>query len=68
MKTEIPILQRLGCSVKEAAALTSIGRTKIYELLDAGELEGRSIGGRRVVLVRSLKKLMDGDRQTADAA
>jgi hypothetical protein len=53
----LPISQRLGVRVGIAAAYSGISRSRIYELLAAGELEGKIIHGRRIVLVQSLLRM-----------
>ena len=45
---------RLLVSVKEAARLLGIGRTKIYELMATGDLETKMVGRRRMVRYKSL--------------
>jgi hypothetical protein len=38
--------------------LSGIGRTKTYELLDAGEIESIHIGTRRLIIVDSYRRLL----------
>jgi hypothetical protein len=54
----LPIRERHAVTVPVAAQFIGISRTRIYELLAAGEIEGRIIHGRRVVLVQSLLRLV----------
>jgi hypothetical protein len=54
---EIPLDQRFGVTVQFAAQYAGISRSSIYELLAAGDLDGRVIAGRRIVEVQSLLKL-----------
>jgi excisionase family DNA binding protein len=58
MTTTIPFEQRLSCTIEEACQATGIGRTKLYEEMTAGRVETTRVGGRRLVLVASLKKLL----------
>jgi excisionase family DNA binding protein len=58
----IPIRQRVSCTVRDAAQVTGISRTRIYELLADGTLAGTVVGGRRLVFVRSLLRLLGEDR------
>ena len=58
MKT-IPFHQRLACTIPEACLAGGFGRTKAYDLIGAGQLETTLVGKRRLVLVRSLVKLID---------
>ena len=57
--TSIPFAARLSCTIEEACEATGIGRTKLYEEIGAGRVETMNIGKRRLVLVRSLVKLID---------
>lgn len=50
----------LAVDVKEAARLTSFGKTKIYEMLADGTLPSRTIGRRRVIPYSALKALVEG--------
>ena len=50
----------LAVDVKEAARLTSFGKTKIYEMLADGTLPSRKIGRRRVIPYSALKALVEG--------
>jgi excisionase family DNA binding protein len=54
----LPIPERFGVTVATAAAFVGISRSRIYELLAAGELDGRIIGGRRIVVVDSLMRMI----------
>ena len=57
--TAIPFAQRPACTVAEACEATSLGRTKLYELIGEGLLDTTTIGRRRLVLVRSLRALLE---------
>jgi hypothetical protein len=54
----IPIAQRHGVTVQIAAEFTGISRTRIYELLMDGTIDGKVVRGRRIVLVASLLRMM----------
>jgi excisionase family DNA binding protein len=54
----IPFALRLTCTIEEACEATGLGRTKLYELIDGGHLDTTTIGRRRLVLVRSLRRLI----------
>ena len=54
----IPFSQRFSCTVAEACGATGLGRTKLYELIGAGELDTTTIGRRRLISVRSLQTLV----------
>jgi excisionase family DNA binding protein len=48
----------LAVSILEAARLTSLCRSTIYELLKAKKLRSIKVGGRHLVDYRSIKELM----------
>lgn len=48
----------LALSVAEAATQLSIGRTKVYELIHAGELKIFKIGRRTLVTFASVRELI----------
>ena len=60
----LPIRQRYGVTVQVAAQYIGISRSRIYELLSAGELDGKIIHGRRIVVVESLLRML-GDAPDA---
>ena len=59
-RRRLPIAERFGVTVLMAAEFSGISRSRIYELLLSGELEGRIIHGRRIVVVQSLLRLCGG--------
>lgn len=56
-KKVLPLEQRFGVTVNVAAEYVGISKSRIYEFLQTGELAGKIIGGRRIVLVPSLLHL-----------
>ena len=54
----IPFAQRLTCTIDEACQATGLGRTKLYELIGAGYLDTTTIGRRRLVVIDSLRSLL----------
>lgn len=48
----------LAVSVNEACRITSLGRTKLYAMMSAGDLPYRKIGSRTVILTADIKKLL----------
>lgn len=50
-----PLAGRLAVSVKRACAAIDVGTTKLYELLDAGEIEGYLDGPHRKITTASLR-------------
>lgn len=52
-------LERLAYSVAEAAVVTGLSRSKLYELIQSRELASLKIGGRRLLRRESLVALLD---------
>lgn len=52
---------KLGYSVKEAIAASSISKTSLYAHIKAGRLRATRIGGRTVIPADSLRRLIDGE-------
>jgi excisionase family DNA binding protein len=50
----LPFAERISCTIDEACEATGLGRTKLYELIGAGQLITTTVGRRRLVIVRSL--------------
>jgi len=53
--------KRMVLSVTEAAEVLGISRSLAYDLVARGELPARRFGGRIVVLLRPLQRLLDGE-------
>jgi len=54
---DIPLRERIFCTINEAAQATGSGRSKIYELIKAGRIRTIRIDGRTKILVESLLNL-----------
>ena len=54
-------LPKLAYSVREACAVSSLGKTTIYAHITAGHLRAVRIGGRTVIPADSLHSLINGD-------
>jgi GTP cyclohydrolase FolE2 len=54
----LPFAERFGVTVAIAAEFVGISKSRIYELLQSGELEGKVIHGRRIVVVKSLLRML----------
>jgi hypothetical protein len=64
-KKILPLELRFGVNVQFAAQYAGVSKSSIYELLAAGDLQGRVIAGRRIVEVqgpRGLLQLCNGPR------
>ena len=53
-------IEPLAYSVKEACRVSSIGRTRLYQLIAEGRLEARKIGRRTIIPAESLRALIEG--------
>jgi excisionase family DNA binding protein len=49
----------LAYRIPDAVRVSGLGRTKIYELIKAGELKAVLVGGRRLIPADALKALLD---------
>ena len=56
---------RITATIPEFRRLSGIGRSRIYELLDAGEIDSIYLGTRRVILIDSYRRLIERQRQSA---
>jgi excisionase family DNA binding protein len=52
----------LSVRVPVAVRMTGIGRSKLYELIKAGEIEIVKVGTSTLVKVASLRRLIDGSQ------
>ena len=53
-----PHSEPLTYSVADACRVTSLGRTRIYQLISEGRLETRKVGKRTLIPSSSLRKLV----------
>ncbi len=51
----------LAYSVADACRVSSIGRTRLYQLIGEGRLQARKIGKRTLIPAASLRALIDGE-------
>ena len=58
----------LTVSIRTASAMLGIGRSTLYVLLGAGEIETIRVGGRRLVMVTSLKAFVESQRDTTNSS
>jgi excisionase family DNA binding protein len=61
MRKDLPIGERLTCTVNDACAFSSVSKTKLYELINGGALATTRVGRRRLVIVSSLKAMLGGE-------
>jgi hypothetical protein len=51
-------LEPITTTISEFRRLSGIGRSRIYELLDAGELGSVHLGARRLIVIDSYRRLL----------
>lgn len=54
-------IQPLAYSIDDACRVSSLGRTRLYQLINEGKLQVRKIGKRTLVPAASLRALIDGE-------
>jgi excisionase family DNA binding protein len=53
------LVPRTAFSVEEVAESTGLSRSTIYRQMDAGLLEYKKIGGRRIITVSQLERFLE---------
>lgn len=56
---------QLSLSIEETIVATGLGRTKLYQLINTGELRARKIGKRTVILREDLEIFLKGLQEYA---
>ena len=51
----------LAYSIADACRVSSIGRTRLYQLISEGRLEARKLGRRTLIPASSLRALIEGE-------
>lgn len=64
---------QLAMSVREAMEATTLGKTKVYQLISEGRLTKVKVGRRTLITIESVLQLIspeaaDGDARQAEAA
>jgi len=54
-------LEPLAYSIREACRVSSLGRTRLYQLIGEGKLDARKIGKRTLIPAASLRTLISGE-------
>jgi excisionase family DNA binding protein len=57
-KSNVAINERLAVSIKEAAQIVGLGRTRLYELLKSGEIPSIRLGRRRLIKIEALREFV----------
>ncbi len=60
MNTANTALEPLAYSIREACRISSLGRTRLYQLIGEGRLEAHKIGNRTLIPAASLRALIEG--------
>lgn len=58
-----PHPQAITVRIKDACRMTGIGRSKLYELIAAGEIRTVKIGAMTLIPVDSIRELIEGRTQ-----
>jgi excisionase family DNA binding protein len=56
---EDAVLRPLTVRIREACRLTGIGRSKLYELIGAGEIEIVKVGTMTLIPIHSLQRFLE---------
>lgn len=51
--------ERISVRIPEACRLIGISRSKLYELIEAGEIQTAKVGASRLILVSSLRTFVE---------
>lgn len=52
---------KLAFSIREACAVSSLGKTTLYTHMNSGRLKAIRVGGRTLIPADSLRALLSGD-------
>lgn len=55
------VSEPLAYSVSEACRVSSLGKTRLYQLIGEGRLAVRKVGKRTLIPAASLRALIDGE-------
>lgn len=55
----VPVLPKLGYSIKEAVAITGVGRTTLWKAIDEGKLKCFKVGRRRLFSIQHLEDFLE---------
>lgn len=54
-------MEPIALSVSDAVKASGLGRTTLYEAMSEGRMETRKVGRKRLILTRSLRRLIEGE-------
>lgn len=52
-------LEPITCTIEDAARISGIGRSRVFQLINDGKLQTTKIGNRRLIFVSSLRELLE---------
>ena len=52
-------MDKLSFSVQEAQQVCGIGKTKMYEIINSGQLPARKLGRKTIILKKDLEDFLD---------
>lgn len=58
---ETQTMEPIALSVSDAVKASGLGRTTLYEAMSEGRMETRKVGRKRLILTRSLRRLIEGE-------
>lgn len=58
-----PSIEPISVRVPDAARMTGISRSKLYQLIASGDIEASKVGRATVVLVSSLRSFLQATRK-----
>lgn len=61
MTAHFETIEPLAYSINEACRVSSLGRTRLYQLIGEGRLDVRKIGKRTLIPAASLRALIAGE-------
>lgn len=54
-------MEPIALSVSDAVKVSGLGKTTLYLAIAEGRLETRTVGRKRLILTRSLRRLIEGE-------
>lgn len=54
-------MEPIALSVSDAVKVSGLGKTTLYAAMSDGTLETRKVGRKRLILTRSLRRLIEGE-------
>jgi hypothetical protein len=61
-RAHLPIAERISVRVADAVRMTGISRSRLYELMKAGDVEYVKLGSSTLILADSLRRFIEGRR------